>query len=272
MKRRTLAELMAGDPRTLGFAGGASGTDGAARLDRAVANVQMGIERAELRPDVSTDVRARFEMVRTTFTYAVFAYELFSVAEAYARLLYEMALGERFVGLRDRRVALVHRDSGQRVELEVATFGDLWRALHEERYRHWMLDKTHAGWFVEGHARFLGSLPDLLNWAHGAGLLQAWLSFEWSRVGAGVRYGAMATFGDKRVIPDAYETWDERRRRRWWAGFHDDWEMDRIRHLAIGRHLVAHPEGGGLHGPATFAVHDLARFINSLWSGTPRRN
>jgi len=64
---------------------------------RSAERIQRSIEAAELRPNVPDVVRARFEMVRTAFTYGTFAYELFSVAEAQGRLLYEMALGERFV-------------------------------------------------------------------------------------------------------------------------------------------------------------------------------
>ena len=233
--------------------------------------MQTAIERADLRSEVPSDVRDRFEMVRVTYTYALFAYELFSVAEAYGHLLYEMALGERFIELYARRIPLIHRPSGERTALEVARFGDIWRALHEGPRRHWMLNESHAGWSVEGHTRFLGSLPELLHWAHGAGLLRSWLAFEWSRVEGGVRRAAMSTFGEERVIPADYDSWDARRRRRWWATFRDSWQVQRLEHVATGRHLAAHPEGGGLHGPSTFAVHDLARFINSLWSVTSQR-
>ncbi len=166
MRIRTLAELMALDPRVahmprIDFATGTIGNE-----DDPAGVIQEMVSGWDLVPEVPEYVRGYFEVCRALHVYGSFVYEFFTVATERAELIVEMALGARF---------LVEYESG--VPLDNATTGAT-ATLHPGGYSEvpWALRRNGShpraqGWRLHEHPQFDGQLHGLLAWARREGLL-----------------------------------------------------------------------------------------------------
>src|SRR4051812_23322606 len=101
MQILSLAELQAPDDRTLAwtpFGLGRMTAEAAAEYQQQV------IAAAELVDSVGGETRRSFERLRTTYSYGVICYDLFTVVRNQAALVLELALGERFMAFYDGRI------------------------------------------------------------------------------------------------------------------------------------------------------------------------
>ena len=176
---RSFEELTAPDERNIlvGFveARGASGFD----VEVAARIGQEYLSHIVMHTAVAEYVAAGFERVRKVWSYGIFDYELFTVAEDQAALLLEGALRERFVELYERYIPLVSLKDASEDTLEVTHFQDVLAALNRGGSRakgKWTV-KLRSGdpLTLLGDNRqnepFRGSLPQLLAWARQEGLL-----------------------------------------------------------------------------------------------------
>lgn len=271
MKSRSFEELIAGDQRSRRFAP-TGGFDTARVYHPQVTAelMQRSIQRVQLVSGVADVVRDRFEIAQLLHVYGTFAYEFFGVAVTEAHLLYETALGARFVETYAGQIPLVRRRTGESVVLEIPRFSELTEALRRGRYRYWARSKKHDGWLVRGLPEFDCSLPALLRWAHDAGLLATWLDGRWEDAYPPMRI--MAQTSDQHVLPKGYRDWDEDQRDAWWqVERRSAWDRENLEHVARFRNHLAHPHGSGLTMPSDSrsSIAEVADFVNSLWTVTP---
>src|SRR5438105_2814027 len=110
MKSRSFEELIAGDQRSRRFTP-TGGFDTARVYHPQVTAelMQRSIQRHQLVSGVAEVVRDRFEIAQLLHVYGTFAYEFFGVAVTEAHLLYETAMGARFVETYAGKIPLVRR-------------------------------------------------------------------------------------------------------------------------------------------------------------------
>jgi hypothetical protein len=128
VETKTFDQLITPDPRTLrfsplGFLPGTVTSELATELQ------QEAIGWCDLRENVPEQTRLAFERLRAVHTYGVLCYELFTVAADLSLLVFEQALGERFVALYDGRIPLAAKDGTEDV-LVVRGFDEIYGALN----------------------------------------------------------------------------------------------------------------------------------------------
>ena len=167
VETKTFDQLITPDPRTLpfsplGFLPGTVTSELATELQ------QEAIGWCDLRENVPEQTRLAFERLRAVHTYGVLCYELFTVAADLSLLVFEQALGERFVALYDGRIPLAAKDGTEDVFV-VRGFDEIYGALNRRG--------SHAkgGWQVRLRSGatmpLTGTLDQLFTWARAEGLL-----------------------------------------------------------------------------------------------------
>ncbi|MHB8246994.1 MAG: hypothetical protein ACYDGN_16935 [Acidimicrobiales bacterium] len=123
----------------------------------------------DLVPDVPEQTRNAFERLRSVHTYGVLNYDLFTVAGDLAFLVFEQALGKRFVAFYGGEIPVVDKSGGAGV-ISARTFGDVREALRR--------GGTHSrgGWRLQLRSdeliNFRPTLDhSLFTWARREGLL-----------------------------------------------------------------------------------------------------
>ena len=161
---KTLAELAEPDEASLVIR--PLGID-PARAAEGVAEYQQNlIANFELIDEVPESTRNSYDRVRTTFTYGVLCYDLYTVAGNQARLVLEQALRERFLPFYDGTVTFID-SAGQEYEVAPARFSELFDRDNPLIKRNWRL-KLHSG---RKPIQFNGMLASLLQWAREERLL-----------------------------------------------------------------------------------------------------
>ncbi len=161
VEMKTFDQLLTPDPRTLSFSP-LSFLPGSVTSEHATEMQQEAIGWCDLRENVPEQTRLAFERLRTVHTYGVLCYELFTVAADLSLLVFEQALGERFVAFYDGRIPLVAKNGSQDV-LGVRGFDEVYGALNS--------GGSHAkgGWQIRLRSgammRFTGTLDQLFTWA-----------------------------------------------------------------------------------------------------------
>ena len=119
-------------------------------------------------------------------TYGMFSWVLFAVVKFQTRLVYELALGLRFMETFASGVPVRRRSAGTVEEglLEGSEFGTIRRRLGRKGSHPY-----EKGWRVIGHGDFNAGLPSLYRWAHRSGLLGSWLERLWQRYEDDLRVG-----------------------------------------------------------------------------------
>jgi len=158
---KSLDELRQADERTLVFAPAGLGR---MRAEDSAEFQQQVVAQFELAPAVAENTRQSFDDLRTVFGYGVLCYEIFTLVNDHALLVFEQALRDRFIEFHQGTVTFVNRSGIERV---VAA------RRYEQVYE---FVATHRGWRLrigDGHSmRFNGTLSGLRTWARQVGLLR----------------------------------------------------------------------------------------------------
>ena len=178
MEIKTYQELIAPDERSklVAFIE-ARLPDGGFDIEIAARVVQEYVSRIELDCDVPKVVADSFERVRKVYSYGLFEYELFTVAQDQAILLLEQALRERFTPLYDNEVTLVHHQSKWEERLKVTDFEVLWSRFNGREPKAkgpWHLKLRSGDYLCDNNGQpavFRGGLAQLQKWARQEGLL-----------------------------------------------------------------------------------------------------
>ncbi len=178
MEIKTYQEIVAPDERSklVAFIE-ARLPDGGFDMEIAARAVQEYVSRIDLHSDVPKVVADSFERVRKVYSYGLFEYEMFTVAQDQVILLLEQALRERFMALYDNEVTLVHHQSKEEERLKVTDFEVLRSRLNGREPKAkgpWRLKLRSGAYLRESNgqpADFRGGLAQLQKWARQEGLL-----------------------------------------------------------------------------------------------------
>lgn len=159
---KTLAELQEPDERTLHFS--PLGLGGSMHPEDATDFQQHVIARHNLVPTVAEGTRQSFEQLRTIFSYGLLCYDIYTLVNDHALLVFEQALRDRFIDFHQGTVTFVNTKDGQQKDLTVDTYEQV--SQFATRHRGWQL---RAG---AETIKFNAMLGGLLDWARTAGLLR----------------------------------------------------------------------------------------------------
>ncbi len=170
MDIKTFDQLTTYDERVMHMADINPATGLVEPITSPLVSIQRMVADCDLALAVPAHVRAQFDACRKTYMRGCFDYELFTVAEKHALLTLEAALGARF---------LTHYPSGVPLEDENSATHRLQATYYDEVTTAMRRGGTHphkgnrkAGWIVQDHPRFNGSLKSLLGWARAEKLLR----------------------------------------------------------------------------------------------------
>ncbi len=162
---KTLDELREVDDRTLRFTPMGLGLGVQMRPQDAAEFQQQLVAQFELSPQVAEGTRHSFEALRTAFAHGVFCYEIFTLVNDRALLVFEQALRDRFVDHHKGVVTFVNpRDNGRHA-VGAVTYQQMNDVLRQNRRWRLLLDGGQT-------MAFNGMLGDLRNWARRLGLLR----------------------------------------------------------------------------------------------------
>lgn len=212
----------------------------------------------QLSDQLPAELRDYFAIVVNLFTYGVFVYEFFTVAQAHALSGIELALSLRFIEHHHDGVPLERTRLGEsELRPPPMSFYEISNALAPRGpypYR--------DGWRLHGHPKFNGSLASLLNWAGDEGYLSAWLAKRWDELSPDAHQAiiqqqaekASATKSDNLSCPT-----DETARQQW--------EKEYPHVFARLRNGVAHPTLNLIVAPGDAAqlIRHIVAMIDSMW-------
>jgi hypothetical protein len=160
-------ELREPDPRTLGFLPNGLGVGLAMYPEDSARHWQEVVARYELNPGVTEGTRHSFNDLRTAFAYGLFCYEIFTLVDSQALLVFEQALRDRFVDYHAGTVTFVQGTVAHKVP--AASFADVLAFMDAHRKPRLRLAMS-AGPDTKT-IEFNGMLAGLQRWARAAGLL-----------------------------------------------------------------------------------------------------
>jgi hypothetical protein len=112
---RSLPELCLADERTLAF--GPLGFGGSMQPEYSAESLQQVVARYELVPEVAEGTRRSFDQLREVFPYGLLCYDIFTLVEDRALLVFEQALRDRFIEFHQGTVTFADPRTGQTREL-----------------------------------------------------------------------------------------------------------------------------------------------------------
>jgi hypothetical protein len=179
MMRRSLEDLAASDLMTRRFTPYGLGIGYALSPEDSADYIQELVARHSLVPEVPESLRKVYERLRTTHAYGALEYDLFTVAESLAFLVFEGALRARFVDAYGGVIPFVN-SAGAEEHVPVTAFDEVFQLLTRggrfSSRREWSLRGATDRDYL--HRGFGGSFPSLLKWAR----LEGFLSGQRSRV------------------------------------------------------------------------------------------
>jgi hypothetical protein len=152
------------DERTLSF--NPLGLGGRMRPEDSAEFQQQVIARYELVPAVAEGTRQSFDQLREIFGYGVLCYDIFTVINDHALLVFEQALRDRFIEFHQGKVTFVDPRAGTEKELAADRYEQVYEFV--SRNRTW---KLRVGPGPETMA-FNGTLGGLREWARTMGFLR----------------------------------------------------------------------------------------------------
>jgi hypothetical protein len=161
---RPLGDLREPDERTLIF--GPLGIGGRLRAEDSAEFLQRIMNRHELVPAVADGTRRSFDQLREIFPYGLFNYDIFTLVDGHALLVFEQALRDRFIEFHQGNVTFTDPKSGQEQTVPAARYDQV--AEFTRRHRGWRL-RIGAG---PETIAFNGMLDGLRAWARHKGLLR----------------------------------------------------------------------------------------------------
>ena len=161
---KSLSELQEADERTLRFH--PLGLGGRMRPEDSAEFQQRVIARYQLVPAVAAGTRQSFDQLREIFGYGVLCYDIFTVINDHALLVFEQALRDRFIDLHQGTVTFVDPQTGSTQELAADRYEQVYEFV--SRNRTW---KLRLGDGPEAMT-FNGTLGGLREWAHTMGFLR----------------------------------------------------------------------------------------------------
>lgn len=161
---RSLSELQEADERTLSF--NPLGLGGRMRPEDSAEFQQQVIARYELVTAVAEGTRQSFDQLREIFAYGVLCYDIFTVINDHALLVFEQALRDRFIEFHHGTVTFVNPQTGEVKELAADRYEQVYEFV--SRNRAWKL-RVGDG---PGAMTFNGALGGLREWARTMGLLR----------------------------------------------------------------------------------------------------
>jgi hypothetical protein len=162
MTIKTLAELQEPDERTLRFS--PLGLGGRMRPEDAVDFQQHVVARHNLVAAVAEGTRQSFEQLRTIFGYGLLCYDIYTLVNDHALLVFEQALRDRFIDFHQGTVTFVSPKDGQHEDVAAEKY---------EQVRQFV--SRHRGWRLRVGSEtisFNAMLGGLLGWARAAGLFR----------------------------------------------------------------------------------------------------
>ena len=210
MKIKSWVESTKVDDRVTRFAGGLL-TDSALYPEAAVEVNQARVAQLDLPHSVPVPVRQYFDAARSSYSYGVFAYDLFAVAAAHGSFAEEFALGERYLASLQSPVRVRNRVSGDEQSFVPTRF----RAIREELDRDGKFPKR-AGWELVDPRDPPVGLAQLLNWARRRGILRAWFERRWALAAASM-YSMVMTNQLPSFVPLEWVQWTQAARAECWT-------------------------------------------------------
>lgn len=159
---KTLAELCEPDERTLHFSPLGLGDN--MRPEDAVDFQQHVVARHDLVPTVAEGTRQSFEQLRMIFSYGLLCYDIYTLVDDHALLVFEQALRDRFIDFHQGTVTFVNPKDGRPEGVAAERYEQIRKFV--SRHQKWQLQVGAQT------IRFNGMLGGLLNWARAAGLLR----------------------------------------------------------------------------------------------------
>jgi hypothetical protein len=161
---RPISELREADELTLAF--GPMGLGGQMPPEDSAEFLQRLMARHELAPAVADGTRRSFDQLRNAFAYGLFCYDIFTLVNDRALLVFEQALRDRFIGFHQGTVTFIDPQTGHGQPV----VADRYEQVQEftSRHRGWRL---RVGDGPDAIA-FNGMLGGLREWARHAGLLR----------------------------------------------------------------------------------------------------
>jgi hypothetical protein len=175
MSFKTLDELRRPDDRSLAFTPIGLGVGVQMRPDAAAEYQQHVMAQLDLDPRVADGTRRRFEDLRTAFVTGLWQYAVYTVVRDQALLMFEEALGDRFVEFHQGAVTFVDAANVDHV-VEVSRYGHVKEFLRSRRPG-CRRPRHRVGWRLRlPDGRVIpfakGMLGDLRVWARDVGLLR----------------------------------------------------------------------------------------------------
>jgi hypothetical protein len=100
---KTFDELATPDPRSLRWVAGSNSPEQAAE------QIQRTISHVTLADEVGQQTQKAFERLSLIYTYGLFCYEFFTVADDQSLLFHELAIAERFMEFYDYQIRFVRQ-------------------------------------------------------------------------------------------------------------------------------------------------------------------
>lgn len=161
---RSLPELRRVDERTLAF--GPLGFGGSMRPEDSAEFWQKVVARYELVPAVAEGTRRSFDQLREVFPYGLLCYDIFTLVEDRALLVFEQALRDRFIEFHQGTVTFVDPRTGQTRELAADRYEQVSGFISCNRR---LQLQVRGG---QETIKFNGMLAGLRDWARQEGLLR----------------------------------------------------------------------------------------------------
>jgi hypothetical protein len=161
----TLAELRRVDDRVLRFTPMGLASRGGLRPEAAAEYLQQIVAQFNLSDAVATGTRSSFEDLRTVFVHGLFCYEIFTLVNDRALLVFEQALRDRFIEYHRGTVTFVDSRTGAHHEVPATSYAQVSEALRN--HRSWQL------LLPDGRPiAFNAMLSGLRTWARELGMLR----------------------------------------------------------------------------------------------------
>ena len=161
MERKSLDQLREADERTLAFTPAGLGS---MPPEDAVRYRQDVVARFELPPEVAEGTRQSFDRLRQVYVYGVLCYDLFTLVDDHALLVFEHALRDRFMELHGG-VLVFETPTGDNRTIEVKDYDEVFKFV--DRHKKYRLCLPGGDTMA-----FNGMLSGLRAWARKLGLLR----------------------------------------------------------------------------------------------------
>lgn len=189
MEVKSLQELRQADERTLKF--NPVGLGGRMRPEDSAEFQQRVVARHELGPEVAEGTRKSFDQLRTVYGYGVLCYDIYTMVNDRALLVFEHALRDRFIEFHQGQVTFVHHKTGETRRIT----GDRYEQVHEFAAKNGRFQLQVGD--GPGTLKFNAMLADLVAWARALGFLRGQRNRMTEKVIARLRNNA--------AHPSAYE-------------------------------------------------------------------